>query len=104
MALEFARFRAAGCRLLVAGRLDAAAGRFLALSDIEVPPELQDLLSEIPEADFRSDLSSTALRAAGRGLAAAAAEGAAAAAAQAAAEAAMVDGGSSGSEEGGRGV
>jgi hypothetical protein len=68
MALEFAQFRANGCKLLVAGRRDPQSDRFLQLSDIEVPPELSDLLLPIPESDFRVDLSSTALRQRGMGL------------------------------------
>ncbi|GBF95522.1 hypothetical protein Rsub_07872 [Raphidocelis subcapitata] len=69
LAAAFAPFRAAGCSLLVAGRAEAPSGRFLELGDIQIPPELSGLLAPIPEADFRSDLSSTALRAAGLGLA-----------------------------------
>jgi hypothetical protein len=95
MALEFAKFRAAGCHLLVAGRAAATpgaftpgsatpggaggaepakttGGRFLTLEDIEVPPELADLLTAIPEADFRADISSTELRARSTGAAGAA--------------------------------
>jgi len=68
MALEFAQFRANGCSLLVAGRQDPATSRFLQLSDIEVPPELSDLLRPIRESDFRVDVSSTALRSKGQGV------------------------------------
>jgi hypothetical protein len=73
MARVFEALRAAGCRFVVAGRLDAASGAFLGLADAHVPAELADLFTELP--DFREDVSSTQLRAA------AAAGGAAAAAA-----------------------
>ncbi|KAI8475142.1 MAG: hypothetical protein J3K34DRAFT_456412 [Monoraphidium minutum] len=75
MALEFAIMRSNGCSLLVAGRQDAATGRFLQLSDIQIPSGLGGLLAPIPEAAFRMDLSSTELRRAGQGLAAPAAGG-----------------------------
>ncbi len=51
---------ALGCRILVAGRLDG--DRFRGLSDVAVPPEHAHLFQEIPEADFRADISSTELR------------------------------------------
>jgi hypothetical protein len=50
------------CRFLVAGRVDAA-GRFLGLSDIELPAACLDLFMAIPAERFRHDLSSTELRA-----------------------------------------
>jgi hypothetical protein len=56
---------------LVAGRYEASSGSFKQLSDIEVPPELLDLFAAIPEERFRVDLSSTELRANGKGLVAA---------------------------------
>jgi hypothetical protein len=93
MLAEFAKLRAAGCRFLVAGRAcapppgaaavtsDAAAAasgssspstpttpKFLTLADVGVPPELADLFAAIPESAFRADVSSTALRAAGRSV------------------------------------
>jgi nicotinamide mononucleotide (NMN) deamidase PncC len=49
-----------GCRFLVFGRI--RDGRFESLSDLGIPPELRDLCEEIPEAEFRVDLSSTELR------------------------------------------
>jgi len=48
------------CRFLVAGRV--SSGRFQTLDDVALPPGTQDLFQQIPEADFRRDLSSTALR------------------------------------------
>jgi hypothetical protein len=52
--------RAAGCRLLVAGRL--VAGRFQTLADLRVPPGHADLAAPIPEELFRADVSSSELR------------------------------------------
>ncbi|HMQ30930.1 MAG TPA: hypothetical protein PKD53_09385 [Chloroflexaceae bacterium] len=55
--------RAAGCRFLVAGRL--VEGRFRTLADLALPPAYAALFTPIPEALFRGDVSSTALRAGG---------------------------------------
>ncbi|MBX0328991.1 hypothetical protein K2Z83_15035 [Oscillochloris sp. ZM17-4] len=54
------QIRAAGCRLLVAGRL--VGGHFQTLADLTVPPGYADLAAPIPEALFRADISSSALR------------------------------------------
>lgn len=51
-----------GGRFLVAMRIDGA-GRLRALSDIPVPGRYADLFTEIPEHRFRSDTSSSAIRA-----------------------------------------
>jgi hypothetical protein len=51
-----------GGSFLVAVRLDAA-GRVCALSDIPVPRRYADLFTEIPEHRFRSDISSSEIRA-----------------------------------------
>lgn len=51
-----------GCRFLVAGRVDA--GRFRTLAEINLPAAYRDLFQELPESEFRVDLSSTQLRAA----------------------------------------
>jgi nicotinic acid mononucleotide adenylyltransferase len=51
-----------GSRFLVAVRLDAA-GRVRALNDIPVPRRYADLFTEIPEQGFRSDISSSEIRA-----------------------------------------
>ncbi len=53
--------RGRGCRFLVAGRVDATA-RFVRLADLDIPAAFRDLFVEIPEADFRADISSTHLR------------------------------------------
>lgn len=51
-----------GCRFLVAVRIDAA-GRVCALNDIQLPPRYAALFTEIPEHRFRSDTSSSEIRA-----------------------------------------
>jgi hypothetical protein len=51
-----------GATFLVAVRLDAA-GRVRSLKDILVPQRYADLFTEIPEHRFRSDVSSSAIRA-----------------------------------------
>jgi hypothetical protein len=56
-----------GGNFLVAVRVDAQ-GRLRALSDIVVPRRYADLFSEIPEHRFRLDLSSSEMRARGKGL------------------------------------
>ena len=52
--------REASCCFLVAGRL--LGKRFGTLRDLALPREFDDLFRELPEEDFRSDISSTALR------------------------------------------
>lgn len=52
--------RANGCRFLVAGRLED--GRFQTLADTPLPSSVRDLFAEIPEHEFRRDISSTELR------------------------------------------
>jgi Cytidylyltransferase-like len=59
-ALRFMRER--GCRFLVGCRVDAGQ-RVIRLEDLAIPPEFQDLFSEISSQDFRVDVSSTELRA-----------------------------------------
>ncbi len=53
--------RSQGCRVLVAGRV--RDGVFRTLADLPIPPGFEDLFLELPEQMFRSDLSSTAIRA-----------------------------------------
>jgi len=53
-----------GGRFLVAVRVDAA-GHVRTLGDIQVPRRYAELFAEIPEHRFRSDVSSTAIRARG---------------------------------------
>ena len=48
------------CRFIVAGRL--VKGKFLSLKDIDVPYSLKKLFVELPENDFRLDISSTEIR------------------------------------------
>ncbi len=56
-----AAIRAAGCRLLVAGRL--VDGLYHTLADLDIPAGFADLFQAIPEAMFRVDISSTEIRA-----------------------------------------
>ena len=53
--------RALGCSFLVYGRVDER-GTFRALADLALPPALAALCTGVPEAEFRSDLSSTLIR------------------------------------------
>jgi hypothetical protein len=64
MAEALASIRAGGCRFLVAGRVDPS-GRFVRCHDLPLPAEFRDLFAEIPERDFRLDISSTELRGTG---------------------------------------
>ncbi|MBT4125106.1 MAG: hypothetical protein HOJ22_02975 [Chloroflexi bacterium] len=52
-----------GCRFVVAGRVDDHS-QFRGLHDIEfeVPARFRSMFTELSESDFRSDLSSTAIR------------------------------------------
>ncbi len=52
-----------GCRFLVFGRVDGV--RFVTLDDLDLPKGLRDLCDGLGETEFRSDISSTALRARG---------------------------------------
>ncbi|MDA1348607.1 MAG: hypothetical protein O3A47_07035 [Chloroflexi bacterium] len=56
--------RRSGCSFLVAGR--EQNGTFRTLNDVPVPGEFAEIFSSIPEAKFRSGISSTELRLAGR--------------------------------------
>lgn len=49
-----------GCRFLVFGR--AHGGRFQTLHDVSLPSVLVSLCQQVPESEFREDISSTALR------------------------------------------
>ncbi len=66
MALE--EIAGSGGSFLVAVRIDAA-GRVRALADIPLPRRYADLFTEIPEHHFRVDISSSEIRARGRGAA-----------------------------------
>ena len=50
-----------GSRFAVGGRTDDG-GAFRSLSDVDIPDGFRPMFAEIPEADFRRDVSSTALR------------------------------------------
>jgi hypothetical protein len=50
----------ASCRFLVFGRV--LNGTFQSLSDVTIPDSLRALCTEVPEAQFREDISSTAVR------------------------------------------
>jgi hypothetical protein len=63
VALAMGTLRRNGCSFAVAGRL-GGDGRFHGLRDLTVPAGFGGLLNEIPEAEFRADVSSTELRAA----------------------------------------
>lgn len=54
-----------GCSFLVAGRQSSspAAGSFLTLDQVDVPPGFDSLFRAIPESSFREDVSSTGIRA-----------------------------------------
>ena len=54
------------CSFLVAGRVDG--DRFRTLSDVAVPAEFEEMFREIPESEFREDLSSTDLRLVSEGV------------------------------------
>ena len=60
MEAALAQIRSAGCRFLVAGRLQAGTWNTLAAAP-ELAP-FRDLFEELPETEFRADVSSTALR------------------------------------------
>ena len=53
-----------GSRFAVGGRADDG-GAFRSLSDVDIPDGFRPMFTEIPEAEFRRDLSSTAIREAG---------------------------------------
>ncbi|MEW5961570.1 MAG: hypothetical protein AB1801_27955 [Chloroflexota bacterium] len=60
MLASFEAVRAAGCRFLVGGRL--MGDRFLTLAEVDLPAGYRFIFEDIPEKDFRIDLSSTTLR------------------------------------------
>jgi hypothetical protein len=60
MLASFEAVRAAGCRFLAAGRV--RDNRFITLADIDLPPGCVSLFTQIPEKEFRVDISSTAIR------------------------------------------
>jgi len=52
--------RKQGCRMLVAGR--TIGEKFRTIRDVQIPPGFGELFVELPEAEFREDISSTQLR------------------------------------------
>lgn len=67
MHLALEEIASSGASFLVACRSDAS-GRVRTLTDIAVPQRYADLFTEIPEERFRSDMSSTEIRARGRAM------------------------------------
>ena len=61
MRTALAEIKAAGCRFLVAGRV-AANGEFRTLADVGLPAGFAGMFAGLPEARFRSDLSSSKIR------------------------------------------
>ena len=61
------KIREVGCSFLVAGRVED--GSYRTLSDVAVPEQIANLFRELPESAFRLDISSTELRAQGKGRA-----------------------------------
>ena len=53
--------RSLGCRFLVYGRIDET-GTFKTANDLLLPQALKAICTNVPESEFRSDLSSTAMR------------------------------------------
>ena len=66
MLTALAEMWALGCRFAVGGRTDGA-GAFRTLADVAVPEGFRPLFVEIPEPDFRADVSSTKIRETGGG-------------------------------------
>ena len=60
MLMALAEMMAGGAKFLVAGRADG--GVFRTLADVDVPAGFAPIFSEIPEVEFRRDISSTELR------------------------------------------
>ena len=60
MRTALSELRDLGCGFLIAGRVDG--GIFKTLDHIAVPPEYADMLTQIPESEFREDISSTQIR------------------------------------------
>ena len=57
MRTALSQFRRQGCKILVAGRKSGIS--FRTLADINVPKDFTELFVELPESQFRSDISST---------------------------------------------
>ena len=61
MSAAVERIASRGCRFLVFGRT-SAEGAFESLSQLDLPPQLSAICDEVPEHEFRADVSSTELR------------------------------------------
>jgi hypothetical protein len=61
MLTALAEMWASGCRFAVAGRADSG-GIFRTLSDVNLPEGFHPLFLDVPESEFRADVSSTGLR------------------------------------------
>ena len=66
VALAMNTLRRNSCSFIVAGRV-GQDGEFHTIADIAVPPQYRDLLAQLPESDYRADVSSTELREKGVG-------------------------------------
>jgi hypothetical protein len=64
MILALSQIRDAGCKFLVAGRISKT--EFHTLGEVDIPALFQNIFQEIPESEFRSDISSTEIRQATR--------------------------------------
>jgi hypothetical protein len=60
MLAALTEIRTAGCRFLVAGRLQG--NHFLTLPDLNIPEGFREIFEAVPEEVFRQDISSTQLR------------------------------------------
>ena len=60
MRAALSELRELGCGFLIAGRVED--GVFRTLDSLPVPPEYADMFTQIPESEFREDISSTELR------------------------------------------
>ena len=60
MAAAFQKFAVLECKFLVFGRVQG--DKFISLSDLQLPDELASLCEEVPESEFRLDISSSELR------------------------------------------
>jgi hypothetical protein len=67
MHAALARMKELECRFLVACRVDAR-GQCLRGSDLPIPSSFRDRFEEVPPEQFRSDISSTELRARGQSI------------------------------------
>ncbi len=60
MSAALSELRALGCDFLVAGRV--INGEFKTLDQLPIPSEYAEMFTQIPEAEFREDISSTQIR------------------------------------------